>query len=143
MKSIFEDEDSFPQISVVTMHLMMASIHEAEGKAEAAIVEYSEVCEYDPEIFQVYVNRGILYSRLQQFKRAIRDFERASFLEPGVASTYLKLGDAYLAVNDMDRAEASYLRCLDLAPGNHAAMARLEALRLRRLGMDSLRVTAA
>ncbi len=143
MKSIFEDEDNFPQISVVTMHLMMASIHESEGKPEAAIVEYSEVCEYDPEIFQVYVNRGTLYSRLQQFKRAIRDFERASFLEPGVASTYLKLGDAYLAVDEIDQAEASYLKCLDLAPGNHAAMARLETLRRRRLGIGPLSVNAA
>ncbi len=143
MKSIYEDEDNFPQISVVTMHLMMASIHESEGKAEAAIVEYSEVCEYDPEIFQVYVNRGMLYSRLQQFKRAIRDFERARSLEPGVASTYLKLGDAYLAVDEMEQAEAAYLRCLDLAPDNHAAMARLASLRQRSLGIGSLRINAA
>ncbi|MCL4368957.1 MAG: tetratricopeptide repeat protein [Actinobacteria bacterium] len=143
MKSIFEDEDSFPQISVVTMHLMMASIHEAEGKAEAAIVEYSEVCEYDPEIFQVYVNRGTLYIRLQQFKRAIRDFERASTLEPGVASTYVKLGDAYLAVNETKLAEAAYLKCLDLAPANATAMARLESLRRSQLGLEALRVTAA
>ncbi len=143
MKSIYEDEDNFPQISVVTMHLMMASIHEAEGKAEAAIVEYSEVCEYDPEIFHVYVNRGTLYSRLHQFKRAIRDFERASLLEPGVASTYLKLGDAYLAVNEADQAEAAYLKCLELAPGNPVATARLVSLQRQRLGLDSLRVSAA
>lgn len=143
MKSIFEDEDSFPQISVVTMHLMMASIHESEGKAEAAIVEYSQVCEYDPEIFQVYVNRGALYSRLHQFKRAIRDFERASLLEPGVASTYLKLGDAYLAVDEAGQAEAAYLKCLELAPGNPAVVARLESLQRRRLGLEPLRISAA
>ena len=143
MKSIFEDEDSFPQISVVTMHLMMASIHEAEGKAEAAIVEYSEVCEYDPEIFQVYVNRGMLYSRLRQFKRAIRDFERARLLEPGVASTYLKLGDAYLAVGEAKLGEAAYLKCLELAPGNPVAIARLESLHREGLGFEPLRVSAA
>ncbi len=143
MKSIFEDEESFPQISVVTMHLMMASIHEAEGKPDAAIVEYSEVCEYDPEIFQVYVNRGTLYSRLHQFKRAIRDFERASLLEPGVASTYLKLGDAYLAVGEIEQAEASYERCLELAPGNAAALARLKTLRRERLGLEPMKIPAA
>jgi tetratricopeptide (TPR) repeat protein len=116
------------ELDYVTMHLVMASIHEAEGKSEAAIVEYSEVCEYDAEIFQVYINRGALYLRLGQFRRALRDFERALVLEPRIASTYIRRGDVFLAAGEPARARQDYLRCLELAPENAVALERLRIL---------------
>ncbi|PKL58702.1 MAG: hypothetical protein CVV33_10425 [Methanomicrobiales archaeon HGW-Methanomicrobiales-4] len=116
------------ELDYLTMHLVMASIHESERKLETAIVEYTEVLEYDPEIFQVYVHRGRLYMRLGEFRRALLDFERAAILEPQIASTYIMCGDAFLAAGDAERAQQEYLKCLAMAPGNPVAAHRLESI---------------
>ena len=126
---LFFDSDEIQELNMVIIRLILASIHTAEGKPEAAIFEYTDVLEYDPEIFLVYINRGALYAKLGRFDQAKRDFEIAIRLEPKIAFTYIRRGDVFLAEGNCERAEADYLKCLELSPNNKTATQRLKSLR--------------
>lgn len=109
--------------------LSMASIHAAEGKLDAAIEEYTRVLEFDPDLYQVYFNRGKLFWRKGEEEKALRDLSRAIDLEPGTAITYIWRGDMLYARGDVNAARRDYIKALQLSPANQEVIRRLRRLR--------------
>ncbi len=128
------EEFDFEEIELLNMHmamehLNMASILGAEGRLDMDIREYSMALELDPNLYAVYVNRGKLFWRKGDGKRALEDFTNAIRLEPMVASAYLHRSDVYLDQGNGAAARQDYLRALELAPGDPEAIRRLKRLR--------------
>jgi len=44
----------------------------------------------------IYNNRGVAYSKIGEYQRAIEDFSKAIHLLPGYADSYFKRGAVYL-----------------------------------------------
>jgi tetratricopeptide (TPR) repeat protein len=108
--------------------LSLASIHAAEGKLDAAIVEYTKVLEYDPDLYLCYFNRGRLFFRKGDRDKAMGDFSRAIMLEPGVAVTYICRGDIHFEQGNLAAAREDYNKALELSPANKAVIQRMERL---------------
>jgi Tfp pilus assembly protein PilF len=121
-------------INLAVTRLSLASIHAAEGKLDAAISEYSKVLEFDPDMYLVYFNRGKLFWRKGDMRRAREDFNRAIMLEPGVAITYIYRGDICMHEGDYASARKDYRKALQISPANQAAIARLKKLRKKEQG---------
>src|SRR5207302_5603950 len=63
-------------------------------------------------------NRGIVYSKMKNFDRAIDDYSEAIRLDPTYAEAYDNRGDAWLDKKDYDRATADYSEAIRLFPSN-------------------------
>lgn len=127
------DEFIFEELELLNMHLAithlnLASIHGAEGRIDAAILEYTKALEFDPNLYTVYLNRGKLYWRKGEHQRALEDFSRAIRLEPEVAAPYVWRGDILSAQGDLDAAREDYQRALELAPSNDEVLKRLRQI---------------
>jgi tetratricopeptide (TPR) repeat protein len=115
-------------MNLALTRLSLASIHAAEGKLDAAIEEYSEALEVDPELYLVYFNRGKLYWRKGEIAKAMADFTMAIRLEPGLAATYVCRGDVLFEQGEYKAAKQDYSKALELAPANKSIIERMDRL---------------
>jgi tetratricopeptide (TPR) repeat protein len=80
-------------------------------------IEYlSEAIRLDPNYVFAYNNRGIAYGNLNQFDRAIADYDQTIRLDPNSALAYGNRGNAYRALKQFDRAIADYDHAIRLDP---------------------------
>lgn len=80
---------------------------------EAAMADYSQATEMDPDNVLVYSNRGNIYYTLQKYEAAMADYDRAINLDSHYAPAYYNRGLTYKvleryedAIVDFDRAIA-------------------------------------
>jgi tetratricopeptide (TPR) repeat protein len=66
----------------------------------------------------IHVNRGALYSRLGQQRKAIAELDKAAGLNPGFSAAYHNRGNAYFALGENERALADYNTAIKLKPEN-------------------------
>lgn len=64
----------------------------------------------------VYVNRGSAYYDLNQFDKAIADYDKAIGLDPGGTAAYNDRGIAYAEIKQYDKALADYAKAISLDP---------------------------
>jgi tetratricopeptide (TPR) repeat protein len=60
----------------------MANMYALEGKFQESIDMYKMALERDSSTFDVYVNRGITYTKMAQRENAIKDFKKALTIQP-------------------------------------------------------------
>jgi tetratricopeptide (TPR) repeat protein len=63
---------------------------------------------------KAYVNRGYIYAEKRNFKKAIKDYNRAIELNPGSIYGYFDLGVAYYSLGERDRAIECYKKAAQL-----------------------------
>ena len=63
-----------------------------------------------------YYNRGVAYRNLGDFRQAIRDYDRATELEPTFATAYSNRGVAYRTLGDLRQAIRDFDRAIELEP---------------------------
>ncbi|MFH1652579.1 MAG: tetratricopeptide repeat protein [Pseudomonadota bacterium] len=63
-------------------HSMMAAIYQREGRLVEAIMEYDLSLKVNPEDVAVFVNRGEIYLRNHNYRRAAEDFRSAILRDP-------------------------------------------------------------
>ena len=95
------------------------------GSVEQAITLYTEALE-DKSLpndrrATILNDRGVAYSRRQQTKEAIEDFNRAIQLYPEYAAIYNNRGNVLLALGAVREALKDFDRAIVLAPGYAAA----------------------
>ena len=61
----------------------------------------------------IYHNRGVVFSLLQDFNKALRDFEKSIELGLNEGIVYLNLGTAYLHCSIYDKAEGSFIKAME------------------------------
>ena len=73
-----------------------------EGLLYKAIGHYTNSIQIDPEFAYAYVQRGFAYLKLDQYERAMEDFNEAIRLKPEFALAYMGRGIANALLNSSD-----------------------------------------
>ena len=81
-----------------------------------AITHYTEAIDLNPELTEVYNNRGVANGKTGNFHAAIQDFNTTIDLNPEIAGVYNNRGNAYTLKMDFDAAIQDYNKAIDLNP---------------------------
>jgi tetratricopeptide (TPR) repeat protein len=81
-----------------------------------AIEYYSKSLNANPNIADVYNNRGIAYDAEGEHKRAIRDYDKAINLDPGLIPAYNNRGIVYAEKGEHERAIRDFAKAIELKP---------------------------
>jgi len=68
------------------------------------------------EYAKAYNNRGVAYAKLNEYERAIKDYDKAIELNPNYAETYYNRGNAYAKLNKYERAIKDFSKAIELNP---------------------------
>jgi len=69
-------------------HLALGSVFQKKKKDTEAVYHYTECVEKNPKEINAYVNRGEIYLRHRNYKRAAQDFRQAILLDPQGRNKY-------------------------------------------------------
>ena len=90
-----------------------------QGQNENAIIELTTAICLDPTYSYAYVNRGVAYSRLGQYQRALSDETEAIRLgHPKLAVVYVNRGNNYNHLGQYQRALQDYNEAIRIDPQN-------------------------
>ncbi len=62
-------------------HAMMGAVHQQRGRPIEAIMEYSQAIKLAPKDISAHVNRGELYLRHRNYRKAAEDFRNAIMMD--------------------------------------------------------------
>jgi tetratricopeptide (TPR) repeat protein len=71
---------------------------------EAAIEDYTEAIELDPQNVDAYFNRGVTRADLGRYEAAIEDYSRAIDADPEDVPALLNRAEMYIVTGDFERA---------------------------------------
>ena len=94
------------------------------GHHDQAIADFTEFIDSSPD-YAAYLNRGVAYVNVGDFKSAVEDFTRALQLEPGSVEAYSNRGFALVRSARVRLALADFDRAIAIDPGQ----AKLFAMR--------------
>ncbi|MGD2250706.1 MAG: tetratricopeptide repeat protein, partial [Candidatus Methanofastidiosia archaeon] len=77
--------------------------------------------ELNPENFAAFNNRGLAYSDLNQYEKAIQDYNKAIELNPENFAAFYNRGLAYSDLNQYEKAIQDYNKAIELDPEYAAA----------------------
>jgi tetratricopeptide (TPR) repeat protein len=84
---------------------------------QGAVESHTRALELDPSYYQAHINRGRAYLDLEQYTKALNDYNAA--LEFGdIPLAYSGRGDAYYGLGKYEQAIAEYKTSLSLFPSN-------------------------
>ncbi len=69
-------------------HAMMGAVHQKIGRPIEAIMEYSQAIKLSPKDIATYVNRGELYLRHKNYRKAAEDFRNAILMDMSGANLW-------------------------------------------------------
>lgn len=112
-------------------HQRLAQCYEETRQLDAGLREYQEAARLEPKATAVQFALGQLARRMNQFPIAERAFIQVLTINPADHSTRFLLSQVYESENKLDDAlrECSYV--VGATPGNQAAQAMLQRLRMR------------
>ena len=88
----------------------------SEKNSAKAMELYSKILEIEPNIAEVYNNRGILRKDLNDKEGALQDYNKAIELDPNDAGTYNNRGILRKDLNDKEGALQDYNKAIELDP---------------------------
>ena len=77
---------------------------------------FSKAIRLNPELAEAYTGRGMAYSDLEDYNKAVADYTKAIELNPDIAQNYNNRGWAYGKLGNYDRAVADYTRAIRIDP---------------------------
>ena len=101
-----------------------------------AIKLYNEAIELNPNLTDVYNNRGVAYDDLGQYERAIQDYNKAIQLNPNWFLPYNNRGVVYDDLGQKERAIQDYDKAVQLDP-NYADAYNNRGLCYQALGDEA------
>jgi len=87
-----------------------------KGDYSSAMKYYSEAIARNPDDSRVYSNRAACYTKLAEFKLALKDCEECLRLDPKFVKGYLRKGGIHKGLNENNKAQEAFLKALDLDP---------------------------
>ena len=102
---------------------LMISAHEAddasgENGSEATIARLKKILSEDPDILDAWVMLGNEYSRKNDFRRALEQYQRALAINPEYDLATINLAHAYRALGEPEAALLGFERYLQKDPRN-------------------------
>jgi len=70
---------------------------------DLALNEYNKAIKINPKLFQIYLNRGILYMDYEKYDDAIKDFNKVISLDNSNYYAYNYRGYCYASKGDMQK----------------------------------------
>jgi len=95
--------------------------HVKNGDIEAAIDNFTEAIELNPDHFFAHLNRGDCFGKKHQYERAVKDYSRAIELDDRSAEAYFNRGLCYADQGKRGRAVTDYTKTIELDPQNKLA----------------------
>ena len=92
------------------------TLAEKQAWYDKAVAHYTEAIDLNPELAEVYINRGNAYAKKGEFDDAIQDYNIAINLNPVYANAYNNRGAAYTNKGEFDKAIQDYNIAIDLNP---------------------------
>jgi len=110
-------------------HFSKGNHHFADGLYRAAIAEYEQALELNPDLTDIHRFLGESYKNLyrpgidtpenmEKAEKALEALRRAYELLPDDKEVIYSLGDMYDKLRDFEEAEKLYLKILEMEPGN-------------------------
>ncbi len=87
-----------------------------EEKYPAAIIDFNQVIQLNPNFAEANYNRGLAYGKLGQYQAAIEDYTQVLRLNPHQADAWNNRGNAYYKLGEYGRAIADYNEALKINP---------------------------
>ena len=110
-----EEKYFFPRI-----HKLLYGVEEdpknPRTDAERAVAKYADLKKLAPNYVQVHFQEGSLYTKLNEWDKAIESFEKYLDLDPVYAPTYFKMGWCYVQKKEWVKAEEVYLKAVEWNP---------------------------
>ncbi len=100
------------------------------GRIEAAVADYTEVIEADPNFAEYYFDRAGLLRRLGRDAEALADYTTATRVSPPFAEAFYNRGDLLLELGDPEAARADLDRVLEIDPDFTDAYVNRAGIRL-------------
>ena len=85
-----------------------------EEDYEAAISDFDQALQLNPNLADAYYNRGLAYTKLGQYQEAIEDYTEALEINPNWADAYNNRGNAYYKLGNHEKAIADYNQALSI-----------------------------
>jgi tetratricopeptide (TPR) repeat protein len=103
------------------------NILEYRGKAhnDVAFASYARMAVIDPDSWHVHRVQGQIYSRQNQHKEAIAEFQEAIKKMPNNSDLYEELGSEYRKSSQLELSQQAYSKEMELSPNNPVAMYNL------------------
>ena len=105
--------------------LLLALVHEREGRARETRLELERLLDPDPENALANHMLGNLYFHQGALDLAIEHYGKALETAPHFVNAYYDLGVAHFHRGNMPEAIRAFRRCLEIEPGYNAAHYRL------------------
>lgn len=92
-----------------------AQIHTAsKDDADVCTFALEEVTMKPRDRVATLVNRGIIYVALEEYNKAIRDYDKAYQISPDIAEIHVNRGNMLFMSGHLERAVAEYTRAIEL-----------------------------
>ena len=91
------------------------------GNYNAAISDYSQAIELNPQNAIAYRNRGTAYANLKEYSRASNDFSKVIELEPNNYAAYIGRGASYIYLQKYNSAIKDLTRAIEINPNDSLA----------------------
>ncbi|WP_017718366.1 tetratricopeptide repeat protein [Kamptonema formosum] len=87
-----------------------------QGEYKAAIPDFNQAIQLNPQWADAFYNRGLAYAQLGQYQKAIEDYSAALQIHPNSAPVYCNRGYAYYKLGQHEPAIADYDLALSSNP---------------------------
>jgi len=94
------------------------------SEGDKAISDFSRAIEMNPEFYDAYLMRGMVYYNKLKYDKALPDYNKAIEMNPGQMEYYLQRGRAYDGKKEYDKAISDYNRVIELKNDNVEAYFR-------------------
>jgi tetratricopeptide (TPR) repeat protein len=131
------DHKSITQRFSVAQLRSVASFQAKQGAYDEAIALLTLILNQEPNSSIDYNNRGLIYFKLGQYPQALKDYNRAIFLNPRLDNAYNNRANYYIAVGNLSKALKDYQKALNYNPTNFRALLNL-GITYRELGLYDL-----
>ena len=114
----------YPRIYISNGYSAIPAIYFSIGNAyyfykndrRRAVANYNLALKIDPDLADVYINRGIIYNNEGNFEQAIIDFGIALSIDPDLTEAYYNRGLAYYRKGDIKQAIADFTHVIKINP---------------------------
>ena len=111
----------FLRDAAVDQRLLLAMVHEREGRSQEARRELERLLTMEPDHVLANHLLGTLHFHDGLLDQAARYYEKAVVAAPSFTLGYYDLGVAYYHRGDMPQAMRAFRRCLEIDPNYNAA----------------------
>ena len=111
-----------PDVQQPNLLLLRARAYAAENKFREAVADFDKALEFNPDLIEAYIERGILFANNRRYDDAIGDYNRALHLDPKNAKAYAMRAEAKLRTEALDEALLDVNQALEFSLGDPLAL---------------------